>query len=280
MNARNAAIEQARVYWLNQGLPVDTFTIVARQIPLPGSVWWVEAHTPDARYDLLAERVGKHIYRFEAQCPYGYTIYALHSGRETPLAVVEYAAQAKARMKLLQEELRYAHASLCFLPNPSEQWSQSMQQLLEGKGQIRESRLRQQAGLDDGISNLLSARVMEQLNTTPAVLYEPVGPYPHDILQLLETAIHEKSPHYFVHHRAETQAFLAGRMRANTCQPFGWVWSSGECLLLTPGDAMSQQMLFSIRRWKRKRYCFYFDGDHLHECASEAELKEYLGFDY
>ena len=110
MNARRSAIEQAKAYWRGQGLPVDACTTEARQAPLPGSVWWVEALASDARYDILVHRLDQHTHRFETHCPYGYTIYALHSGRETPLAVVEYAAQAKDQMKVLEQDLRYARS--------------------------------------------------------------------------------------------------------------------------------------------------------------------------
>lgn len=280
MNARNAAIEQAKIYWQGQGLPADTFTIVARQAPLPGSIWWVEAHLSDARYDLLVDRVDKHTYHFEAQCPYGYTIYAIHKGRETPLAVVEYAALANDRIKTLAQDLRYAHASLRFLPNPSDQWSQSMQQLLENKEQVRASKSRQKADLTDAIDRLIEARVIAQQLTTPTQTRAVSEPYPQEVFDLLEQAIKAKGHRHSIPHLDQIHHFLATHTHDHVCHPFGWVWSRFECLYLTPDDALSQWRLFGSRRWQREKYRFYFDGEHLHECVSDDDLRDALGFDY
>ncbi|GCE31999.1 hypothetical protein KDA_74830 [Dictyobacter alpinus] len=281
MNARERAIEEAGRYWRERGFSLDHCTLEARQVPLPGSVWWVEAHATGMRRDLLVYRMDKATFRCEPHWPYGYTVYACHKGCETPLEVVEYEAQAHAMLTLLQQSPLYTHTSLCFVANPSAEWAEATRALLTEKAQRREGRQQQKVDRKWGISQLLHYRVVEQATGQPAEEESKERePYPQDVFNALEAAVRAKSRYYSVHHRARTQAFLASRMRTGVCQPFGWLWTESECLLLTPGDAISQQSLFASQRWKRVKHFFYFDGKSLQECASHEKLKQLLGFDY
>ena len=281
MNAREKAIEQARCYWNECGLFVGGFALDAHQTPLPGSVWWVEARAAGVRHDLLVHRLDKATFRCVPHRPYGYTVYACYKGSETPLVVVEYEAQARDAIASLQKSLLYAHTSLCFVANPSAEWAEATRALLAEKVQRQGERRLREADREEGISQLLSHRVIEQVRARCQERESDArDPYPQDIFDLLDAAIRAKNPHGFVHHREATQTFLASRMRQGACQPFGWLWTKSDCLLLTPGDAISQQSLFASRRWKRVKYSFYFDGESLQECASLEELRQILGFDY
>ncbi|GHP00667.1 hypothetical protein KSF_107140 [Reticulibacter mediterranei] len=279
MNACNTAIVQARAYWRAQRIESNFLTVEARQTPLPGSVWWVEAHARDTRYDVLVYRLGKGRFQIVPHQPFGYTVYACYKGGETPLAVVEYEVQARETIIKLQHTLLYAQTTLCSVPNPSAVWAEATRNLLAMKQQGKEARRLQHADREEGISQLLRSRIIAQERTSAGEQSRQEA-YPQDIFALLEATIRAKQPHSSLHHRAATQAFLAGRMRQGVCQPFGWVWTHSDCLLLIPGDAISQQTLFASRRWTRKQYYFYFDGWILHECLSHEELREVLGFDY
>jgi hypothetical protein len=281
MNARELALEQAKRYWQERGFPIGSFVLDARQTPLPGSVWWVEAHVGDVRHDLLVYRLNKTVFRCEPHQPYGYTIYACQKGSETPLAMVEYEAQTREKIAELQKSPRYAHRSLIAVANPSAEWSKAIEMLLSEKRRAREDGQKRKKDQERDIFQILGRRITEQVHAQRTE--EPpqaLEPYPQDIFNQLEAAIRLKRPHSMLHHRDATKAFLASRMHDHVCLPFGYVWSSGECLLLRPGDAISQQSLFASRRWKREHYYFYFDGRMLHECASHEELKQHLGFDY
>ncbi len=284
MNAANNATQQARSYWQERGIALDGFTLAARQAPLAGSVWWVEACSPTARYDLLVIRLGKQAFRYVPHCPWGYTLYACHKSGETPLEVVEYEAQAQERIEALRQTQRYAAIPLCYLANPSAAWRDAVKQALAASTQQQEESHQQR------VEAYRAARYETHSAPTGAPQSWPLPPLSHNDLlvagktQALLTSVFALLTGAFAQQgitctsatQRTIRAFLAGRIKAERCQPWGCMWTVKRCLLFVPGDAASRYELKCWVSWKwGQAYCLWFDGLCLRECTYE-ELQQLL----
>lgn len=287
MNAEKGAIAQARRYWQERGVDLDGFTLAARQAPLTGSVWWVEACSLTSRHDVLVSRLEKRVFHCAPHCPWGYTLYACYKTGETPLEVVAYEAQAQERIEALRKIQRYVAASLYYLANPSAMWRDAVKQTLAAAAQQKEASHQQQ------VETYRTARYETHITQTGVPLSWQLPPLSHNDLlvagktQALLTNVLALLTHAFAQQgitcapatQRTLRAFLAGRIEEEGCQPWGCMWTVKRCLLLVPGDAASQYELQCWVGWKwGQAYCLWFDGAYLRECSYE-ELERLLGED-
>lgn len=280
MNACCTAIEQARHYWQEQGIDLEEFELSARQAPLAGSVWWVQACSPFARHDLLVSRQDKHVFHYALHCPWGYTLYACYKSGEAPLEVVEYEDQAQYRLGVLRQAQRYRACTLTYLANPSASWRDAIREMLADAAQqaferhttqveayrtVRhEGQFAQQTGEPQRwpLPALSHNDLLLTGSQTQALLT--------NVCTLLLDALEQQGISCGQATRRTISTFLAGRIAGASCLPWGCMWTARRCLLFVPGDAGSKYELQCWIGWKwGQAYCLWFDGSFLRECAYE-----------
>jgi hypothetical protein len=284
MNARETAIEAACCYWRERGIDLEGLRVSARQTPLPGSLWWVEAVGPALRFDLLVTRLEKRSFHYHPHCPYGYTIYACRKTGETPLEVIEYEELARQRVEELCALRRYRGVALCYLANPSAAWRAALQESLASAQQCRETTHRRQ------VADRRLSRYPEQPRKWGGEQrsWKLSAPSHNDLMEGEEQAWRSAVFNLLIGAWASREivnlsptlhavrAFLENRVQGPICPPFGCMWTPPRCLLLVPGDPGSQYELHCWKRWKWDHaYCLWFDGQRLRECMYE-ELESLL----
>jgi hypothetical protein len=284
MNACETAIEAVRRYWRERGIDLEGLSVSARQAPVQGSVWWVEAVGTSRRYDVLVSRLEKRSFQYSPHCPYGYTIYACRKTGEVPLEVVEYEALARERVKKLRRARRYARVGLCYLANPSAAWRDAMKDWLASSAQRQVMNHRQQ------VADRHRARYPEQPRkwggdqrswtlTSPSHndrMAGEVQAWHAAVFNLLIAAWASREIVCLPPTLHTIRVFLATRAQEAACLPFGCMWTPARCLLFVPGDPCGQYDLHCWKRWKwDQSYCLWFDGVRLRECSYD-ELESLL----
>lgn len=274
MNGQERAIEQAVRYWRAQGIPLEGFALVAHRVPVEGSVWWVEAFTAGERYDVLVSRQKRHAFRFTPHCPWGYTIYACHATRETPIEVVDYEEIARRRIEALTATARYQRGSLVYLANPSAAWRDASRAQLATKEARLEENHRQRGEARREV------RAKAPIRSSEPPRSWPLPPLSHNERALGVThALSQAVFGLFAQAFADagiicTPAMgrnlrkrIAARVQGERCLPLGCMWTPVRCLLFIPADIASHYELGCWMGWKERSYCLWFDGGRLRECS-------------
>lgn len=286
MNARERAIEAACRFWQEeQGKGLSGAQLQARQAPLAGSVWWVEAHAPQWRLDVLVRRVEKHRFRCEPHCPFGYTVYACRKGGETPLALVTYAEEAAELIARLRFTRRYSGISLVALPNHEASWAKSVTAFLA------QDALRRQAQAASRRERKASRRTTGYpVRSMPADGWHSwtLVPLPEDerrfamrlpqrerLVELVCSALLARDITLSPVAVRNLRTHLDARANGDGFLPFGCLWTPVRCHWLTPGDPGSQLVMSSWRSWDSVSWCLRFEEHLLSDC-SYRELEAWL----